>query len=256
MKALVMSHWSAPGPLVGRTLEYWTLSHALARKHYGEVHLITDSAGADALGSLQWSTVERSLDVLPVELANIWSLGKIKAYGIAARRFGDFVHIDGDVFLWEPLPEWLVGSGAFSQHPEDIEHFYDLSVLDYFSIAPVAARQRPIHAPNMGIAGGTDSGFWRRYSDQCCQWVCHPANRRIWLAQRQWWGAILAEQWFLAALSQHEGRQIRYLFSEPPVPGDATAYSHLLGAKTDPSIHERVRARLSARPYDLNPRIR
>ena len=256
MNAIVMSHWSAPGRIGERSLAFWTLANALARKHYGEVHLITDSPGALVLDSLQWASVDRSLDMLPTELANIWSLGKIRAYGIASRRFRRFVHIDGDVFLWNPLPEWLVSSAAFSQHPETIEHFYDLSALGQFPILPTAAKVRPVHAPNMGIAGGTDADFWERYSNICCQWVCHPANRPIWLAQRQWWGAILAEQWFLAALSQHEGRQISYLFAEAPLPGDATAYTHLLGAKNDPSIHERIRARLSLDPYDLDPRTR
>jgi len=255
MHALVMSHWSPPGGFTERNLLFWRLAHALAIRHHGGVHLITDTPGASSLSCLGWLSVDTSLDELGEEQSNIWSLGKIMAYGVAARRFGSFAHIDGDVFLWRPLPGHLLNAAAFAQHPEGVQHFYDLRSLDILPVSHPATFRRPATVPNMGITGGTDSSFWIRYSDECLDWVRQPANRAVWNQHRLWWGAILAEQWFMGAFAEDAGADIAYLFGGVPSDSDAeqARFTHLLGAKSLPDIAERVRRRLASNPPNLDP---
>jgi hypothetical protein len=96
----------------------WGLSLRLARRHYPETTLVTDSAGkallVDALG-LSFASVSTELDRLRDADPNLWALGKLVAYSIQDEPF---VHLDTDVFLWRALPTRLTSAPVLAQHRE------------------------------------------------------------------------------------------------------------------------------------------
>lgn len=84
----------------------WALSCLQLKKFYSNIELITDSIGKKILidtFNLPYSSVstalENSLDKYPAEL---WSLAKIFSYSIQKEQF---IHVDGDVFLWQSLDD-------------------------------------------------------------------------------------------------------------------------------------------------------
>lgn len=122
----VWSYWTKPTRLEGsdRWLESqyqlmsWALSFETARKHFPSTALITDAPGAQLLVNdlgLEFDAVDTTLEALHDEDANWWILGKLTAYASQDRPF---VHIDGDVYLWRPLPQRLLPAPVLGQNPE------------------------------------------------------------------------------------------------------------------------------------------
>ena len=123
----VWSFWSKPfrgekgrswqSPL--HHLLAWGLSLRLARKHFPETMLVTDTPGkallVDALG-LSFTEVSTELDDFRHCDPGWWSLSKLVAYRAQTKPF---IHLDTDVFLWKPLPAAMLAAPVFAQCPED-----------------------------------------------------------------------------------------------------------------------------------------
>lgn len=277
----VWSFWSAPYRRHYHRLWYserhhllsWVLSLKLASRHYPDTWLFTDSDGAclliDAL-ELPFLHVDLRFDnLLEANCDNEWwVLGKLNAY---AAQSAPFVHLDNDVFLWNPLPTSVSAASIFAQNPE-IFFFEDQSLyrLEPF-LAGIErcrgwlppewswyARARGNIALCCGIFGGRDIDFVRHYASLAIEVIRHPANQAVWptLGVRD---NILVEQYFLAACltyhkqaehSVHKGIEAACLFgssSEAFDPECATraGYTHLIGeAKTNRQIAENLERRV------------
>ena len=109
--------WQTPS----HHLMAWGLSLRLARRHFAETALVTDTAGkellVDRLG-LSFDHVSCELDCLRHADAGWWALGKLVAYSLQQKPF---IHLDTDVFLWKPLPATLLSAPVIAQCPE--RHF-------------------------------------------------------------------------------------------------------------------------------------
>ena len=126
LRRAVWSFWSKPFEAHHHHLWFsekhhllaWILSFELARQYYPETVLVTDDQGArllvDRLG-LEFGEVSTDLNRLQTEDPDWWVLGKLWAY---RQQTQPFVHIDADVFLWQPLPEQIVNAPVFTQSPE------------------------------------------------------------------------------------------------------------------------------------------
>jgi hypothetical protein len=125
----VWSFWTKPY-LAERCLSWrsdrhhwlaWGLSVYVARQHYPHTQLVTDEAGARILVDeleLPFESVSTALDTLAAENPNWWALGKLEAY---RRQKSAFIHLDTDVFLWQPLAPEFAGADVIAQNPEFIE---------------------------------------------------------------------------------------------------------------------------------------
>src|SRR5215831_11437259 len=85
----------------------WVLSTQVARRHFPSTALYTDDAGKEILVGeigLEFEQVSTCLNELTDHDPEFWCLGKILAY---SRQEEPFVHLDNDVFLWNPLPDSL-----------------------------------------------------------------------------------------------------------------------------------------------------
>jgi hypothetical protein len=257
----------------------WGLSLRLARQHYPETTLVTDSAGKalliDALG-LEFSQVSTELDRLRDVDPGWWALGKLVAYGLQNQPF---VHLDTDVFLWRALPAALSAAPVFAQCPEQHSIQHEWCGPDQIeSLFERHARSLPaewewassrnsisFREENCGILGGTRVDFIRHYAQIAIRMVTNPGHAALWadLPEKSGFN-MLIEQFLLAACidyhrvhpqSAFRGITIRYLFPSweaafnPQLAAQA-GYTHLLGdAKSDPE----VTARLERRVASLDP---
>lgn len=283
----VWSFWSKPfNAFKGRIwrepqhhLLAWGLSLRLARQHFAETQLVTDTAGkqmlVDELG-LEFDEVSTELDGLRDINPGWWALGKLVAYSLQDRPF---VHIDTDVFLWKALPTSLAAAPVLAQCPEQhalenawcgprhIEYLFDRHNLSLPVEWQWASSRNTtwFREENCGIMGGRRVDFIRHYAQTAIRLVSDPANRAVWAELPDLSGYnMLIEQFLLACCvdyhridpaSAYRGVNIRYLFADwteahSPQAASLAGYTHLLGdAKTNPV----VTARLERRVAQLDP---
>jgi hypothetical protein len=251
----------------------------LARQHFAETQLVTDTAGkrllVDALG-LKFDLVSTELDRLHDAAPGWWALGKLTAYSLQDRPF---VHIDTDVFLWKALPSRLTCAPVFAQcseshslenewcGPRHIEYLFDRHQLKLPVEWQWASSRNTtwFREDNCGILGGNNVDFIRHYAQTALRLVCDPAHRALWdeLPDKSGF-TMLIEQFFLACCidyhriapeSNYRGVNIRYLFPSSseaynPLTAANLGYTHLQG---DNKTHPHVMERLERRVAQLDP---
>jgi hypothetical protein len=250
----------------------WVLSVGEASRHYADTCLFTDSDGArvlvDAL-ELPFSHVDLQFDKLRATSDDEWwVLGKLTTY---AAQTEPFVHLDSDVFLWNPLPTEVTHAPIFAQNPEVFERedtsFYRLTpflkgIERHNGWLPREwlwySQQGGNRALCCGIFGGQNLDFIRNYANCAIEVIYHPSNQAVWqtLGVRD---NILVEQYFLAAClefyrnyheSPYVGLEAAYLFASSaeafdPECATEVGYTHLIGdAKKNRHIADRLERRV------------
>lgn len=269
----VWSFWSRPFHAFHRWswtserhhLLAWALSVETARRHFPDTALCTDSEGArllvDALG-LPFAHVSTTLDRLADSDPEWWALGKLHAY---REQETPFLHIDNDVFLWNPLPSEVAAGAVIAQNPErfdfdDDGSWYQPRAMEAAIRAvggwlPEAwwwftARREGV-AFCCGVLGGHRTDALRDYADAAIRVIGHPANAPAWARIGDKIGSsVLFEQYLLAACLAHRGVAPRCLFDSDAESWDPEAarrvgYTHLIaGAKSEPDLARRLEARV------------
>ena len=253
----------------------WGLSFRLAQAHYPETVLVTDSSGRalliDRLG-LPFTHVSTELDRLADVDPGWWALGKLVAYSLQDQPF---VHLDTDVFLWQPLPDRLADAPVLAQSPETYhvadDHCGPRIVENAFArtglVLPAEwewSRSRPARRfleANCGILGGTNVSFIQRYARLALDLVLNPRHTAAWAAVPDKAGLnATVEQFLLPACvdfhrfdpgSPHRGVYLRYLFPSvgaafDPAQAARLGFTHLLAeAKQDAQVTARLEERVS-----------
>lgn len=252
----------------------WVISLKTVKKHYPRTALYTDDDGArllvDKLG-LEFDEVSTGLNALAAYDPAWWALGKVWTYRAQQEPF---IHIDSDVFLWQPLPHDFISAPLFVQCPDFFvprASYYKPELLEstvsrggeiwlpaewvWFRTSGV--RQR---GESCGIFGGRRIDFIQHYTNQAFKLLEHPANQPGWsFMENKIDHNILLEQYLLAAcVDYHRDRatspfrdiEIKYLFTsldDALASDDATrlGYTHLVGtAKKNPQIITRMEQRM------------
>lgn len=252
----------------------WLLSFESARRFYPETHLVTDDEGArtliDGLG-LEFEHVSTALNALARHDPDWWVLGKLHAY---RHQDAPFVHIDSDVFLWEPLPERVASAAVFAQNPE---HFgpcaapdppelitpYRPELIERALTADARGwlpeewvwfrRARPDRQRGecCGVFGGTRTDFVRHYAETALRLAHDPANESGWARVRDMVDSTVdVEQYTLAACVEYHaarpespfaGVRIAYLFDSAaaayePYSASYPGNTHLFGRAEQEAI--------------------
>ena len=253
----------------------WVLSVRTAMQHYRPAALYTDDAGArmlvDELG-LEFDEFHTSLNALTHQDPAWWALGKLHAYRAQSEPF---VHVDSDVFLWQPLGPRLETAPLLAQNPEPFvpgESYYRPEVFERAVSAVEGAwlprewkwfRESglPQRAECCGVFGGRDIPFIQEYADRAIHLAERAENQPAWagISDKNVHN-ILLEQYLLSACIEHRKAHrtadqaeidIAYVF---PSIGAAfnqesarrAGYTHLIaGAKRDPRLAERLAARVA-----------
>jgi hypothetical protein len=278
---IVWSLWTLPifNGLGTRWLEVkywlysWILSFECVRKHYSETVLVTDDDGAfllvDGLG-LDFSEVNTDLNSLKYYNPKLWAMGKLHAY-----RLQDvpFLHLDSDVFLWEPLPNQFIEAPVFAQSPEPFqewdEQWYSPQVFEAFLYNNGRGwlpKEWHWYRNNQkisqegaccGVFGGTDLSFINYYANLAFQIIDNKENRSgLLMMPNMQKNIVLIEQYLLSAISNYyvynpcpefQCSPIKYLFDDPTflLYAEDLEYTHLIGpAKKSLDICLRLEKRI------------
>ncbi|HEX8528794.1 MAG TPA: DUF6734 family protein [Cytophagales bacterium] len=272
---IVQSYWSKPA-LAGRQtvqnrssggwLEQkyhymgWALSCLQFRKFYAHLELVTDQWGRHVFIDrlrLPYTHVREELDSLNPYHPDLWALGKLRAYQLQQEPF---LHVDGDVIIWRPFAAELVLAPLVAQNEDVGFSFYEESLAEiaqHFSyIPPVVKRDRtvkPLRSVNAGILGGTDTAFFKRYTDEAFRFV----DRNLAHLSQVTPGLFNAvyEQYLFSCLAREAGQPVAfyqtdrlYSYGDFERYFDASATTGLLHpiglAKKKPSLNQEIEFRL------------
>jgi hypothetical protein len=263
-----LSYWTAgyKGKPNKYIIDLHKVSAFLCKKHYGEVHLLTDEAGKRAFQEDSQFTsiiVCDGIQNLPVEYGGVWSLGKMAAYNYLAKNNIHFVHVDYDVFLFKKLPEFIQNADAFAQSVE-LNAYSHYNVKSFKKHVPEIFRNEFVrdsyvdYAYNLGIFGGKNSRFIEKYAQTSIDMVLNPNAKNYWsrsIAEIKedsfmWEMATICEQWYLACFeAKQKSIKVKTLFEEMSsknLPSEENSvkfgYTHLWGKKNNPAIVDKVYA--------------
>lgn len=246
----VMTLWCREyHPLTADTLRSWTLAFHCAAKHFLRMILVCDSQGKEVLVKrllLPFDEVDTRLDTLPN--THVWAACKLTAYTVPTEAF---CHLDHDVFLWEPLPARLTSAGVFAQHREVRE--YPWKVFDRSMSYAVPWRGSPY---NVGIVGGNDLDFLRRYAEAGLAAIFDARNAPALARMNGTIASLQFEQHGLGCLAWHLGRTVVPLLSPNTTDAIGKGYTHLMAeSKHRPRFTTSIRNAVQIRHPDFSRRI-
>jgi hypothetical protein len=231
MKA-VFSFWSKP---FNRSLhktfagfpdqDYFDTAFRLAlltaKKNFESTLLVTDTEGYRLLildMGLEFDEVSLALDDIADIPANLWMFGKLKAYSI---QTGPFVHLDFDMFLLRPVPDWFKTSDVIVQSEEPFKwyEFYRWGVdwvrsthrnlpreFDAFKNTPFEGQL----AHNAGMMGGNHYTALADYGRKAMQLIRDNMDLILNLPDfRQSEANVIYEQYFLSAYARYHNLGIK-----------------------------------------------
>jgi len=157
----------------------WALSCLQLQKIYKEVELYANSNAAKLLIDtleLPYYKVNLSHDNLKLAHENLWALPKIFTYSL---QEDPFLHFDGDVFLFDALPEVLLNKNLIAQNIEEATDYYTQTqkeLVKHFTYFPNCVENDfkndvPIKAVNAGILGGNNIDFIKEYTQLAFRYI-------------------------------------------------------------------------------------
>jgi hypothetical protein len=198
----------------------WALSCLQLKRFYDEVCLYADSESArmliDKLG-LPYSEVVCNLDTFDSYHPKLWALPKINTY---SKQETPFLHVDGDVFIWQAFDQHLLKGELICQNEEAATEYYETifpalaSNLAYLPREIIEERNlnRPIRAYNAGILGGIDYTFYKRYASKAFELV--DRNKAALQSIDVNAFNIFFEQYLFYCMSRQAKHQVRVLITE------------------------------------------
>ncbi len=196
----------------------WILSAHQISKFY-PIELYTDSTGYKILIEklkLPYTKVHVVLDELNHYNSSLWALPKIKAYSMQKEPF---LHIDGDVFIWDVFPEQLLEQELITQNLEITTKYYGemwKEIYPHLKYTPDEMSGyidgSSQYACNMGITGGTDLEFFQYYTQKSFEFV--DKNKSVWNQINGFNFNIFFEQVLFYECAREQGKNVSHLFQE------------------------------------------
>ena len=207
--------WAAP--------EYhimgWALSCLQLHKIYGNITLFANSQAADLLIDklqLPYTEVNLAHNKLTLIHPNLWALPKIYTYSLQEHPF---LHIDGDVFLFEPFNPNLLEGKLIAQNVEVATENHYIStqkeLMRRFTFFPACVKKDfesgiSFQACNAGILGGNNVSFFRDYSTLAFEYVNKNATKLNFINVNNF--NIFFEQHLFYALAKEKNIPVSVLF--------------------------------------------
>ena len=192
----------------------WALSCLSISKHY-DVALYTDTEGKRMLVDrlkLPYKEVHVVYDDLAV-LPHHWAIAKIKTYTLQVEPF---IHVDGDIYIPNPLPDDILKAGLVAQNREIGTKYYRRMVDRMLSFGTIklpryieqGLEEESISSYNMGIFGGNDVDFIHEYCDEAMRFVRDNDINNASLPHSRVVCNIFFEQIILAAFADLKKREV------------------------------------------------
>lgn len=198
----------------------WALSCLQLKKYYSNVTLYTDSLSAKILLDklfLPYDEVYICFDELRGYQQQLWALPKILTYSFQDKPF---LHVDGDVFVWEKFSDSLLKSRLIAQNLEEATVYYKEMLnniekhLSYFPDEVKADRltSKNIYAYNAGILGGRDIDFFQEYTHKAFQFISNNSNELEMIQASNF--NIFYEQYLFYLLAKEKQIGVNVLINE------------------------------------------
>ncbi len=223
----------------------WALSARQLLKFYDKVELVTDKNGYNLLINkleLPYTKVDVVLDDLNDYDSKLWALGKIYAYRMQNEPF---LHVDGDIFIWERFQKSLEDSNLICQSKEEGTYFEPLYKNIFLPIAlnfeyypeeldRAIDKDKSVRAICAGIIGGNDINFFQYYTAKAFEFVDRNTKH---LDKTNSTFNLIFEQFLFRALAEDQNIPISffddstaptYYYDFTGVP-NSTKYIHLGG---------------------------
>ena len=199
----------------------WALSCMSLKEQFGKVTLYTDSEGAKTLIDtlkLPYTEVVVNFDGFDC-LTCHWALAKVRAYSLQTEPF---LHIDGDIYLTQPLPPIIAEAGLIAQNKERCTEYYRGMISRFLSVdglklAPQFAetlKSDNVPSYNLGFCGGNDLDFFGRF--------CGEVEKFFWdndfngekFRNADISANVIYEQMFFSIMARDEGTDIATIHPE------------------------------------------
>ncbi|MGG9970309.1 DUF6734 family protein [Ferruginibacter sp. SUN002] len=148
----------------------WAFSISKLKQFYPEVVLYTDKTGKEWLIdklNLPYTNVHKELDCLNTYNPLLWALPKIYTY---AKQSEPFIHVDGDVYIWEKFSNKFENAELLVQNLEENYAYYKKplkQIAEHFTYLPNllqealnAQSNQPLISINAGVIGGHNNNFF------------------------------------------------------------------------------------------------
>jgi len=248
----------------------YTLALAVkcASRHFPEVHMVSTPWAIKMFQKIGLHVTHYNDKLKDMEDVSpfFWAYGKLLAYN---EQDVPFVHIDNDVFLWEPLPKRLLKADlCFQSHePMDLDGYkYYNMMRPCFADAPVKPKKivdNPVtdFAYNCGICGGSNLDFFKEWIECSREYIFAEENQEIFFRKHK--GVLVHqnlfhEQYFAASLiKMHNMRdRVKVIDEDVLKIPQILRYTHLWGTtKRDFTMMRRVNMRLQIEDKDLHSRV-
>lgn len=213
----------------------WALSCLLLKKHFQRVELVTDEAGKRILIDqlqLPYDSVEPAMEQYKKLISKSWVL--VKLAGVASHS-APFLHVDGDLFLWECPSEEFLASPLTAQHLEIGYPAYSLILKSLkennFILPEFMDSVQHVIGINTGLLGGQEFDFFKRFFGIINQFY-DQNSELLQNAPNDSSIATFTEQVLFQYQAQFEGLKIKTLI-KPSFKGEHSHFSDLLNVGTD-----------------------
>lgn len=248
---IVQSFWSKPMLKSGKevymnrlnggwrnyryALSAMTYSCLTLRKHYDDVELYTDDFGInlfnDELG-LPYTRFHNVFNNLSVD-ESFWAYGKLFAYSLQEQPF---LHVDNDIFIWDKFPTRLELADVAGQN---VEWVTPTATDDYTNALDYLRKNVPVcpkiildsecrQAVNMGVFGGSDIEFIRRYARLAMQSIREATPYLVSADVKNGVFNIIFEQLLLSEMARKESRRMAYMIEDC----DSSDFSQYINIET------------------------
>jgi hypothetical protein len=263
---IVQSFWSCNKSLLKNSFGWlspqhhlmaWTLSCLTIHKYYEDLHLYTDTNGHEIFIkylNLPYKSTQIVYDDIDGKQENNFAIVKMLTY---ASQREPFIHVDGDVFIWQQFDPALENAELIAQNQEKGTEYYK-SIMEGLKKAlgylpdflEKELNKISIPSYNAGILGGNDLDFLNRYANIGLDLIEKNYTSRTKLG---WGFNILFEQILFYSLSKKEDKKVicfldetiedfgysKEKFADFSLVPDRLKYLHLIGdKKRDAEISE------------------
>jgi hypothetical protein len=254
------------------TLACTRLSYYFASLHYENVYMVTDSKSKCLFEDIPFNDIYVELDDLnnmDERYNRYWSISKIKTVEFASKKGRPFMHIDYDVFLPKPLPDFLFEGDVFCQNPEPIGVFknYNVDVMYKKYKYLGYASTRVENAYNTGLLGFTNVDFANKFATSALEFTFHKDNTwalDVYHEKNNYNGkfaeidestekvsglqcVLWNEQYYIGCAIESEGVKVICHFdgydqfeNDKVKKENGWGYSHLMSGKEDPAVIKQI----------------
>lgn len=183
------------------------LSFLLLKNLGYDIHFYGDDLSLKEFKDIPWDYKDNNLEKIDKKYYRTWSIGKLFAINEACKNYENFFHIDGDIFIFNRLPDNLIENiVCFNK-----ENIYNFSRLyQNCKFLPNELKILPKQAYNMSFFGGSSS-LLKEYISCCLNFVLHIDNKNFFQSNSEinTLLAILAEQGYFACYSNFMNLKVK-----------------------------------------------